>query len=211
MQNNNICSVCDCNIGVDVFEVQNRLRVNWIECPVCGRYMIDTLTSDINIRGMLKKIVKGIFNDYNDKTKMNVDEGVAFIRHYVYTNPYKWAEQINKFIFISVWNDELCKKVCTESFPDYKKQLGYLIEFLGKELKYPGSTYRFGDSSDNLIINKLKLISAIASINDKNLEGICDWTTEERLIKLNNNESEKILCLTHKGYKKYEEILKSSL
>jgi hypothetical protein len=109
--------------------------------------------------------------------------------------------------WISFDNDELREKVCTESFPDSNKQLEYLIKFLGKELKCTDNTYNFGDSSDDLVINKLKLISATASIDDENLEGICDWAAEERLIKLNNNESKKILCLTSEGYGKYKEIV----
>jgi hypothetical protein len=186
----------DYNVKPAPVECAEALHTYKIECPVCGVYYYILLTVYRNIKEMIQ-----LGANENEL----LDEKVALIRHCIYNNNYSNNETE---IFV---DEKWCKKVCTKPFPKPDEKLKCLIEFLGKELKYPGMTYEFGNSSDNLLVNKLKLISATASINDKNLDGICSLAAKEELIKLSPARNEKILCLTYKGYEKYEEILKSSL
>jgi hypothetical protein len=56
MRNKSICPVCNCNVGIYVFKSSIRPHVDWIECPVCGRYMIeDTVTVKDIVIGMIDR------------------------------------------------------------------------------------------------------------------------------------------------------------
>jgi hypothetical protein len=212
MQNEkSICPVCRYPNALRYYDTG--CNGTFINCPVCGYYLIENMKEVLDIKDMLEELLNRIF-----KTQLGdlvILEKVALVRRYVYVNAKKSDESLKNMGDILVLDNQLWSNIIEENFPTPLEQFYYFIKFLGNTLSmyyHYSLIYKCGVSK-GLLINKLNLISATASVDDNNLLKICNNAKDEGLITINKSLTDDKGCLTDleldltlKGWKRFEEL-----
>jgi len=196
MRNNKTCWLCGTDAESEY--ILNNRSNGWTTqddtrdtywCDVCGVY--ETLGEDLEkYRWQPPETFEHRFSD------MEFEEKKALLRYNVWlnaprkgTDPYDPLRVTGRYI----------KEIFKQPFPTPPEQCDYLVRFLGQK------TRRLGVNFDTKIeLNGKKLLSATASVDKENLDGIIAFAKERGLI----HESEGQLSLTPNGWERFSELQK---